>query len=98
MWTGNITSTPRSSTATTAKGARKLQRPLYHRNQTTERISDNFERFNPYAAKALELGDDADVFAHLALAFELSQLRYQLSTKRLDAHQGARNTTKHNGR
>lgn len=55
---------------------------MHHRNVTTERLSANFERFNPYAAKAMELDEDAEVYANLAVAFELGQLRYQL-TKRL---------------
>lgn len=52
-------------------------------NATTQTISDNFERFNPYAREALQGGDDADVYGMLAVAFEVSQLRFQL-TKRLD--------------
>lgn len=56
---------------------------MKHRNVATEKISDNFERFNPYAAEAVKCGDDADVYAALAIAFEVAQVRYQV-TKRLD--------------
>lgn len=66
--------------ASTAKGVDALQ----HHNQATEKISNSFERFNPYAQRALELDDDADVHAMLAIAFEVSQLRYQLSPKHVD--------------
>jgi uncharacterized MAPEG superfamily protein len=53
---------------------------MRHRNPSTEKISNTFERFNAYAVEALKGGDDADVYASLAVAFEISQLRYFLST------------------
>lgn len=53
----------------------------------SSKIKRSFEGFNPYVPTALEGGDNADVFAILALAFEFSQLRYQLS-KVLDGSVG----------
>lgn len=69
-----------------AKRAERSSDTLKHRNATTETITNNFERFNPYAAKALTCieDDESQTFATLALAFELSQLRYQLSKIKLD--------------
>jgi len=48
--------------------------------QLVERISGNFERFNPYAARAIETGDPDEslAFATVAVAFEISQCRYLL--------------------
>lgn len=59
-------------------------------NPTSQRLTDNFERFNPYAARALELGENADVYGFLAIAFELSQLRYMLSKHDVDRAARAR--------
>jgi hypothetical protein len=45
----------------------------------TEVIRANFESFNTYAERAQDpQNDDADIDANLAVAFELSQLRFQL--------------------
>jgi hypothetical protein len=52
------------------------------------KIRQNFEGFNPYAGKAMELDDNADVYATLAIAFELSQLRYMLSQVGVDRSGG----------
>lgn len=42
-------------------------------------IRDNFESFNMYAVSAQdENNEDRDIDASLAVAFELSQLRFQL--------------------
>jgi hypothetical protein len=49
------------------------------------KIRQSFEGFNPYAPLALRLDEDAEIYATLALAFELSQLRYMLSQGALDA-------------
>lgn len=59
---------------------------MHHRNATTETISNNFERFNAYASKAIECIDDdvSQTYATLALAFEVSQLRYQISKFKVD--------------
>lgn len=62
---------------------------MIHRNAATQHISNRFERFNPYAQVALSDDDDRDVYAMLAVAFEVSQLRYQL-TRRFDNKQHAR--------
>jgi hypothetical protein len=43
-----------------------------------ETLARSFESFNPYANRALEMGEDADVLAYLAIAFEIGQIRYQL--------------------
>lgn len=74
---------------------------MQHRNPTTERLTNNFERFNAYAAKALQELDitsdvtSPDVYATLALAYEMSQLRYQLSKHQLDDDTRARLTSAH---
>lgn len=49
---------------------------------TRSHLAHNFEGFNWYAAQAMRLDDNADVYAQLAVAFEVSQLRYQLSQQR----------------
>lgn len=72
---------------------------MRHKSETTERLSNNFERFNPYAAKAVELEQAEDVdgsytYALAAIAFEIGQLRYQLSTK-VDNTSKRRDTTSH---
>lgn len=51
-------------------------------NHATKNIARNFEAFNPYARAAVETedaGNDGTVFAIVAIAFEVSQLRYQLT-------------------
>lgn len=48
-------------------------------------LAQNFEGFNWYAGKAMQLDEDAEVYANLAVAFEISQLRYQLSLQRREA-------------
>lgn len=68
---------------------------MRHESEATERISNSFERFNPYAQKALEGDDDADVYAQLAIAFEVSQLRYQLSLKPVDNNGRKDQATRH---
>ena len=66
-----------------ARSATRYERvnPKLPAIDTNHRLTTNFERFNNYAAEAAKCGDNADVFAILALAFEVSQLRYQLSLK-----------------
>lgn len=48
-----------------------------------EQISETFERFNPYAVEARRLEENEDeaasTYAQLATAFEISQLRYQMT-------------------
>lgn len=48
-------------------------------------LAQNFEGFNWYAGKAMQLDEDAEIYANLAVAFEISQLRYQLSQQRREA-------------
>lgn len=46
------------------------------------KIADSFRRFNTYAQAAEQFGENADILAMLAIAFEISQLRYQLTKDR----------------
>lgn len=49
-----------------------------HRHGAQARLTRDFTRFNMYADKALALDENAEVYAALAVAFEISQLRFQL--------------------
>jgi hypothetical protein len=44
-----------------------------------EHIAGQFERFNVYAKRASKMDDNADINSNLAVAFEIGQLRYQLT-------------------
>ena len=51
------------------------------RERDMERIAGNFESYNPYAASVSESEEPDITGALLAVAFELSQLRYIINTK-----------------
>lgn len=43
----------------------------------SEKLADNFERFNPYAAAVIDKDASDVVYGLAAIAFEISQFRYQ---------------------
>lgn len=46
---------------------------------TVERISENFLKHNPYAHEAYGGDEEPIAWALLAIAYELSQIRYQIT-------------------